>query len=137
MTTFDTADLRAKLAEMTSGPWRFGRGKSGLSAAALAGKCQQVVASSWHHCSEHYPTEKATIANLEGIIALRNNAEALLDRIDEQDARIAAMTDALNKARLTFSHYGDLHAAKPDPVKAQRNYDLADEMLAALSEKKS
>jgi len=42
------------------------------------------------------------------------------------------LIEALEKARDTFRHYGDLHAAKPDEVKAKRNYDLADEMDAAL-----
>jgi hypothetical protein len=40
---------------------------------------------------------------------------------------------ALEEARGVFQHYGDLHAAKPDPVKAQRNYDLAAKMTAALT----
>lgn len=52
------------------------------------------------------------------------------------DARLIAaaptMAEALEEAERTFRHYGDLHAAKPDPVKAQRNYEMADKMLAAL-----
>lgn len=45
-----------------------------------------------------------------------------------------AMAGALEKGRDTFVHYGDLHAAKPDPVKASRNYALACEMDTALAE---
>ena len=39
---------------------------------------------------------------------------------------------ALEKARDTFRHYGDLHAAKPDMDKAGRNYALAVEMQEAI-----
>ena len=47
-------------------------------------------------------------------------------------AAAPTMAEALEEAERTFRHYGDLHAAKPDPVKAQRNYEMADKMLAAL-----
>lgn len=40
--------------------------------------------------------------------------------------------EALAEAEATFRRYGDLHAAKPDPVKASANYELADRMAAAL-----
>ena len=43
------------------------------------------------------------------------------------------VVEAVRKAAATFRRYGDLHAAKPDPAKAKRNYDLADEMDAALA----
>lgn len=42
--------------------------------------------------------------------------------------------EALTKAEATFRRYGDLHAAKPDPVKAAANYELADRMAAARAE---
>lgn len=54
-------------------------------------------------------------------------------RISALEAENARLRDAVIKARDTFSNYGDLHAAKPDTVKAQRNYDLRDEMATALS----
>ena len=47
-------------------------------------------------------------------------------------AAAPTMAEALEEAAKTFRHYGDLHAAKPDPMKAQRNYEMADKMLAAL-----
>ncbi len=43
------------------------------------------------------------------------------------------MLEALEKAESVFRHYGDLHAAKPDEVKAKRNYDLADELRALIA----
>lgn len=48
----------------------------------------------------------------------------------EENARLR---EAVEKARLTFNRYGDLHAAKPDEAKAARNYELADEMDRALN----
>lgn len=43
-----------------------------------------------------------------------------------------AAIDAIRLAEATFRAYGDHHAAKPDEEKAQRNYQLADTMRAAL-----
>lgn len=44
------------------------------------------------------------------------------------------LQEAVILARDTFSHYGDLHAAKPDDHKATANYKLAAKMNAALGE---
>lgn len=44
---------------------------------------------------------------------------------------LTALVEATKKAEKQFRWYGDLHAAKPDPEKAARNYECAD-MLAAL-----
>lgn len=46
------------------------------------------------------------------------------------------LLEALEKAEKTFRWYGDLHAAKPDTEKAARNYELADEMRAAIKQAK-
>lgn len=62
--------------------------------------------------------------NRANAIAAWNKREAV--------ARIRSLEAELAEARDVFRHYGDLHAAKPDPVKAQRNYDLAAKIEAAL-----
>lgn len=49
----------------------------------------------------------------------------------------ADLVAALEEAERTFRWYGDLHAAKPDAEKAQRNYDLADRMAAVLARAKA
>lgn len=85
MTKDDIDRIEALLAKATQGEWRIGRGKSGLSVAALAGKCQQVAASSWHNFSEHYPTEAQTVANFEAIVALHNAAPALIAAARENE----------------------------------------------------
>jgi hypothetical protein len=46
---------------------------------------------------------------------------------------LSVKNEALKKAMNTFNWYGDMHAAKPDPEKAKRNYDLAVEMEKALN----
>ncbi len=43
-----------------------------------------------------------------------------------------ALSGAVMLAEQTFQQYGDLHAAKPDMIKANRNYELAHQMRAAL-----
>lgn len=53
--------------------------------------------------------------------------------ITEARKRIAELETGLIIARDTFDHYGDLHAAKPDPVKASRNYELAKQMGALIT----
>lgn len=50
-----------------------------------------------------------------------------------RDTEIARLRAALETARDTFTHYGDLHAAKPDETKAERNYNLARIMNVALA----
>lgn len=47
---------------------------------------------------------------------------------------VAAMRRALNAAAERFREYQALHAAKPDPVKAQRNAEMAELCEAALRE---
>lgn len=44
----------------------------------------------------------------------------------------ARMRGAVKEARDVFRHYGDLHAAKPDLAKADRNYNLASRMNAVI-----
>lgn len=48
--------------------------------------------------------------------------------------RTATMRRALNAAAERFREYAALHAAKPDPAKAQRNADMATLCEAALRE---
>ena len=55
---------------------------------------------------------------------------AELEKECEDDTK--SLIEALVKARDTFNWYGDMHAAKPDMEKAKRNYDLRDEMNAAI-----
>lgn len=55
-----------------------------------------------------------------------NLIEAAADEIERLRAAVALADN-------TFRWYGDLHAAKPDPEKAKRNYDLANKMASALS----
>ncbi len=47
---------------------------------------------------------------------------------------VATMRRALHAAAERFREYEALHAAKPDPVKAQRNADMAQMCEAALQE---
>lgn len=47
----------------------------------------------------------------------------------DDNARLRA---AATEAEKMFRWYGDIHAAKPDPDKAARNYEMADKMAAAL-----
>jgi len=60
------------------------------------------------------------------------NAALIVRAVNNHDR----LVDALEEAASVFAHYGDLHAAKPDPVKAKRNYDLADRMKVALASAK-
>lgn len=57
-------------------------------------------------------------------------------KIATQAARIEMLEETVRFAEQKFREYGDLHAAKPDMVKAQRNYDLADQLRNALGERK-
>ena len=43
----------------------------------------------------------------------------------------------LKEAAATFEWYGDLHAAKPDPDKAARNYELARRCQAVIAKAES
>lgn len=95
MTKDDIDRIEELLAKATPGEWRIGRGKSGLSVAALAGKCQQVAASSWHNFSEHYPTEAQTVANFEAIVALHNAAPALIAAARENERLRGALVTAM------------------------------------------
>lgn len=51
------------------------------------------------------------------------------DRLAAENARLR---EAVALARDTFGHYGNLHAAKPDNEKAERNYALRNQMVTAL-----
>lgn len=66
--------------------------------------------------------------------------EGYLERARISHAEIAglrmaneALTVAVQMAQAMFRHYGNLHAAKPDLEKAKRNYEIADQMAAALT----
>lgn len=61
--------------------------------------------------------------------------EADRAKIEALEAENARLREALKQAEAVFTHYGELHAAKPDPVKVRRNFDLADAMRAALGAK--
>lgn len=56
-------------------------------------------------------------------------AAAEIDRLRAESERLCA---AVRAAQARFTEYGDLHAAKPDEVKAQRNWDMAQQMYDAL-----
>lgn len=43
------------------------------------------------------------------------------------------MYEALAEAERMFRWYGDGHAAKPDPAKAARNYEMADRLATTLA----
>lgn len=61
--------------------------------------------------------------------------EAMLDAVGAGgvgESIKPSVIDALRLAESVFRAYGDHHAAKPDEEKAQRNYQLADTMRAAL-----
>lgn len=58
--------------------------------------------------------------------------DELYEKLRISNEKIAVMREALFLAELTFSSYGDIHAAKPDPIKAHKNYELAGKMNAAL-----
>lgn len=48
-------------------------------------------------------------------------------------AAAPSMKDDLIEAERMFRWYGDLHAAKPDPEKAARNYEMADRLAATIA----
>lgn len=43
------------------------------------------------------------------------------------------MLDDLVEAERMFRWYGDLHAAKPDPEKAARNFEMADRLAGTIA----
>ena len=47
------------------------------------------------------------------------------------------LLDIAKKAEALFRHYGDLHAAKPDMEKANRNYEMADELSSIINKTSS
>lgn len=63
---------------------------------------------------------------------LRGPALQMADRIQALSAEVEMLRAAVEKAEKTFIWYGELHAAKPDPDKAMRNFGLAGEMRQAL-----
>jgi hypothetical protein len=92
----------------------------------------------WEHCG---PGDDAMALSGDGwgsfakvVVRLDGEATDNPQGVANYHLLLAAptMAEALEEAERTFRHYGDLHAAKPDPVKAQRNYEMADKMLAAL-----
>lgn len=58
---------------------------------------------------------------------------AVASALQAKQGEIDRLHKAVDRAAEVFIHYGDLHAAKPDMVKAKRNYDLAGEMAVALT----
>jgi hypothetical protein len=68
-------------------------------------------------------------SNYEGIAVF--DIIATLD-LTAVGAKLVRLQSAVETARDTFQWYGDMHAAKPDETKAQRNYTLAAQMAAAL-----
>ena len=91
--------LREIVGRMTPRRWRFGRGHSGLSVAVLAGEKRQLATTSWHTCSEYYPTQAQACEDFVGIVALRNTALPIIDaqaaRIAELEAEVARLREAL------------------------------------------
>ncbi len=73
-----------------------------------------------------YTVSVPTFSNMRAAITAALEESGLV----EENARLR---EAVEKARLTFNRYGDLHAAKPDEAKATANYKLADEMDRALN----
>lgn len=63
----------------------------------------------------------------------KETVAGLLAALTAERERTRVLGECLKIAEAKFREYGDLHAAKPDMVKAQRNYDIADRMRAALS----
>jgi len=62
--------------------------------------------------------------------------EAQRPTIEANACLIAAaptMLGDLIEAERMFRWYGDLHAAKPDPEKAARNYEMADRLAATIA----
>lgn len=78
---------------------------------------------------------KYALTEHETLQAENAELEAMLDAVGAggvgQSIRPSAI-DAIRLAESTFRAYGDHHAAKPDDEKAQRNYQLAEQMRAAL-----
>ena len=85
----------------------------------------RILASGGIDLFERYSTFKAKCEELE----------AMLDAVGAggvgESIKPSAI-DALRLAESVFRAYGDHHAAKPDEEKAQRNYQLAEQMRAAL-----
>jgi predicted nucleic acid-binding Zn-ribbon protein len=73
--------------------------------------------------------------SLQDVLKIRQELEEanehkvmLNAQIDKLDQELEEARKLLKLAEETFRHYGDLHVAKPDEVKAKRNYELADTM---------
>lgn len=64
------------------------------------------------------PTEAAGISIVNGILS---------------DAGMGELLTACRAAADRFDEYAAIHAAKPDPVKAARNKEMADEIRAAIA----
>lgn len=63
---------------------------------------------------------------IETIRTLHTEVSALSARVKELEAQNMTYGSALHKCAQTFRYYESLHAAKPDPVKAKANGDIAE-----------
>jgi molecular chaperone GrpE (heat shock protein) len=63
-----------------------------------------------------------------------NQYDELADLVSRLRAENARLREAVKRAAAQFSYYAELHALKPDPVKAASNQKWSDEMVAALKE---
>lgn len=129
MTGQTAARLGELLAKATSLPWRLGRGHNRLSVSALSGKKMQIATSSWHSCSEHYPTQQSTLDNFALIVAAVNALPALLSERAAMQAEIARLRKGLRACAIQFRYYENSHKSKgtaDGDKKAATNADFAE-----------
>jgi len=68
---------------------------------------------------------------IDGLGRITIEQQEELTRLRAENARLRG---AVKRAAAQFSYYAELHALKPDPVKAASNQNWADEMVSALKE---
>lgn len=95
----------------------------------LGDRLRALAASSHAECLPF--VDREDIERAAGAVdATEGVSDEELNHLTSQGG-LAIMLVALGQAERQFRWYGDLHAEKPDPMKAARNYEYAD-MLRAL-----
>lgn len=84
----------------------------------------KTVASCWH---EHADGQEITV---RGVLCCTMEESAANARLIAAAPELLA--DVIEAERM-FRWYGDMHAAKPDPDKAARNYAMADCLAATIA----
>ena len=114
----------------TPGPWQV---QLASEEPDESGLCIIGLRTDEHGVPYHTPTN--------GLVSVATQLPSEIDEGDytrcQANARLIAQAPQLLadliKAERMFRWYGDLHAAKPDPEKAARNYEMADRLAATIA----